>query len=362
MTGLTTARWQPTSVRLPSRSNCTDVKHNYKRKRAGSVNEPPETLLRVLPKDLRGFVARAAAAAGLPAANAGRLAGLLTDNDLRGVFSHGTRQIATYARLMRDGVLNSQPKPYVVRETAASLLIDGDGGLGYFPAYEGTLKLVEKTVAQGIAVLVTRNHGHFGAAGLYARLTLGYDLLTFVTSGVQLELSPGAPIFEAAGGSPMSFSAPALDEDPLVLDFGTMHDLYANSPHRDEITRLAPGLVHRAIGLGAVCQTWGGLLTGIPADAEQAQRTFSGANQGSMVIALQISLFMEPEQFKRELDAYVQAVKDLKPFAGSGRSYLPGGLEAERERSYREEGIPIGAEHRETLEALARDFGLAVPW
>lgn len=326
------------------------------------MNEPPETLLRVLPQDLHGFVVSAATAAGLPAVNAERLAGLLTDNDLRGVFSHGTRQIATYARLMRDGVLNNRPKPHVVRETAASLLIDGDGGLGYFPAYEGTLKLIDKTAAQGIAVLVTRNHGHFGAAGLYSRLTLGHDLLTFVTSGVQLELSPGASVFEAAGGSPMSFSAPALEEDPLVLDFGTMHDLYTNSPHRDEIARLAPGLVHRAIGLGAVCQTWGGLLAGLPADAGQAQRTFSGANQGSMVIALQISLFMEPEQFKQEVDAYVQAVRDLKPFAGSGRSYLPGGLEAERERSYREEGIPIGAEHRATLEALAQDFGLAVPW
>ena len=326
------------------------------------MNEPPEAIFRVLPKDLHGFVASAAAAAGLPTDKAERLAGLLTDNDLRGVFSHGTRQIATYARLLRDGVLNSQSKPHVVRETAASLLIDGDGGLGYFPAYEGTLKLIEKTAAQGIAVLVTRNHGHFGAAGLYSRLTLGHDLLTFVTSGVQLELSPGASVFEAAGGSPMSFSAPALDEDPLVLDFGTMHDLYATSPHRDEIARLAPGLVHRAIGLGAVCQTWGGLLAGVPADAGQAQRTFSGANQGSMAVALRISLFMEPEQFKQEVDAYVRAVKDLKPFSGSGRSYLPGGLEAERERSYRTEGIPVGVEHRATLEALAQDFGLEVPW
>lgn len=263
---------------------------------------------------------------------------------------------------MRDGVLNSRPEPYTVQETAASLLLDGDGGLGYFPAYEGTLKLIEKTALQGIAVLVTRNHGHFGAAGLYSRLTLRHDLLTFVTSGVQLELSPGDPAFEAAGGSPMSFSAPTLAEDPLVLDFGTMHDLYANSPHRNELVRLAPGLVHRAIGLGVVCQAWGGLLAGVPAEARRAQRSFSGATQGSMVIALKISLFMEPEQFKWEMDRYVQAVRELKPFAGGGRSYLPGGLEAERERAYREAGIPLGADHQGTLEALADEFDLEVPW
>ena len=326
------------------------------------MNQPPETFIRVPPVNLQAFVTGAAEAAGLPTDKAERLSSLLTDNDLRGVFSHGTRQIATYARLMQSGVLNNRPELRVVRETAASLLVDGDGGLGYFPAYEGTLRLIEKTKAQGVAVLVTRNHGHFGAAGLYSHLTLEHDLLTFVTSGVQLELSPGDPVFEAAGGSPMSFSAPTLDEDPLVLDFGTMHDLYAGSPHRDDIARIAPGLVFRAIGMGAVCQAWGGVLAGVPVDASQAQRVFPGANQGSMVVALQISLFMEPEQFKREIDEYVRAVKGLAPFAGTGRSYLPGGIEAERERTYRREGIPVGTEHRETLETLADEFGLEVPW
>lgn len=326
------------------------------------MNQPPETFVRVPVAALHTFVTRAGQAAGLPADQAERLAGLLTDNDARGVFSHGTRQIATYARLMRDGLLNPNPEPYVVQETASSLLMDGDGGLGYFPAYEGTLKLIEKAEAQGVAVLVTRNHGHFGAAGLYARLTLPHDLLTFVTSGVQLELSPGGPVFDAAGGSPMAFSAPTANEDPLVLDFGTMHDLYADSPHRDELAQKVPGLVHRAIGLGTVCQAWGGLLAGVPVDPARAARTFPGATQGSLVMAFKISLFMPPEQFKAEMDAYVRAVKDLKPFGGSERSYLPGGLEAERERAYRQEGVPVGPEHRGVLEALAAEFGLGVPW
>ena len=326
------------------------------------MNQPPETSVRVPAEDLRKFVTQAGEAAGLPAGKAERLAGLLTDNDVRGVFSHGTRQIATYARLLRDGRLNPDAEPYTVQETASSLLLDGDGGLGYFPAYDGTLKLIDKAEAQGVAVLVTRNHGHFGAAGLYARLTLKHDLLTFVTSGVQLELSPGDAVYEAAGGSPMAFSAPTGTEDPLVLDFGTMHDLYAESPHRDDLAQRVPGLVHRAIGLGTVCQAWGGLLAGVPLDPARAARTFPGATQGSLVMAFKISLFMPPEQFKAEMDLYARAVRKLKPFGGSQRSYLPGGPEAERERAYRREGVPVGSEHRGVLEALAVEFGLEVPW
>jgi LDH2 family malate/lactate/ureidoglycolate dehydrogenase len=326
------------------------------------VNIPPESFVRVAPAELQAFAARLTGAAGVPAAQSALLAELLTTNDLRGVFSHGTQQLATYVRLLRDGLLNPVPAPAVVRETASSLLVDGDGGLGYFAAHEGTRRLVEKVASSDVAVLVTRGHGHFGAAGLYARMTLEHDLLCFVTSGHQLDLAAGDPVYAAAGGSPMAFSAPTDQEPPLVLDFGTMHDLYVDSPHRDAVASLAPGIVHRAIGMGAVCQAWGGFLAGVPLDAARARREWAGANQGSMVVALKVDLFLPPAQFKAEMDAYVRAVRSLEAFTPGQRSYLPGGIEAEREQEFRAHGIPIGAEHRDLLEAAAAEFAVQVPW
>jgi len=326
------------------------------------VNLPPEEHIRVPHTALQAFVAEAGRTVGLPKGKAALLSELLVANDLRGVFSHGTRQIATYAVLMRDGKLNAQPEVQVVHETPVSLLVDGDGGLGYFPAYEGTLHLIEKVEQVGIGVLLTRNHGHFGAAGLYSRLTLPHDLLCFVTSGHQLHLRPGEAIYDAAGGSPMSFSAPTAEGDPLVLDFGTMHDLYRSSPHRDEIARLAPGIVFRSIGMGTICQSWGGLLAGIPIEPQRAERAFQGANQGSLVLAFRIALFMPPEQFRREMDAYVRQVRQLGPLEGFREAYLPGGVEAAQECAYRKQGIPVGPEHQECLEDMARELGLAVPW
>ncbi|GAA1432879.1 Ldh family oxidoreductase [Microlunatus lacustris] len=326
------------------------------------MNIPPETSVRVDADALQTFATRLGEAAGMPPERAGLLAELLSANDLRGVVSHGTQQLATYVRLVRDGSLNPAPEPAVVRETANSLLVDGDGGLGYFAAAEGTRRLLAKVADGDVAVLVTRQHGHFGAAGLYARMTLGHDVLCFVTSGHQLDLSPGDPVYGAAGGSPMAFSAPTSEEDPLVLDFGAMHDLYADSPHRDEIAALAPGLVHRAIGMGAVCQSWGGFLAGVPLDPARAARRWPGANQGSMVVVLKIALFAEPAEFKAEMDAYVRAVRELRPFTPGPRSYLPGGVEAERARAYRADGIPVGEQHRALLGTAAAELGVAVPW
>lgn len=326
------------------------------------MNIPPETFVRVAAEDLQRFAAQLGEAAGMPAERAALLAELLTANDLRGVVSHGTIQLATYVRLVGDGRLNPAPEPTVARETGSSLLVDGDGGLGYFAAHEGTRRLVEKVADSDIAVLVTRNHGHFGAAGLYARMTLDHDLLCFVTSGHQLDLTAGAPVYFAAGGSPMAFTAPTSTEPPVVLDFGAMHDLYADSPFRDEIAALTPGTVHRAIGMGAICQAWGGFLAGVPLDPSRADRQWTGANQGSMLIAVKIDLFLPAAQFKAEMDDYVRAVRSLTAFTPGQQAYLPGGIEAERQQAYRAEGVPVGEDHHRLLSAAATELGVTPPW
>jgi L-2-hydroxycarboxylate dehydrogenase (NAD+) len=325
------------------------------------MNHPPEESVHVPAPRLHAFVAAAARQAGLNDKRADLLARLLTDNDLRGVFSHGTQQIATYARLMRDGRLNPDPDLKVVRQTPVSVLIDGDGGLGYFPAYEGTCQILDKAAEIGMGAMVSRNHGHFGAAGIYARLAVERGMICYVTSGHQLDLQPAGPIVSAGGGSPMAFAAPAGDEEPLLLDFGAMHDLYDDGL-RDLLAERAPGLVLRTIGMGEVCQAWGGLLSGLGIDAENPSWDWPGANQGSLVVVLRPDLFTDTEVFKAEMDEYIRRIRALAPLPGFDSTHIPGGIEAERHGLFSRDGVPVGRWHRERLEKLAQEFDLQVPW
>ncbi|MBM3279286.1 MAG: Ldh family oxidoreductase [Candidatus Handelsmanbacteria bacterium] len=297
------------------------------------MNRPPEEFIRVPHPQLHSFVSAAAQQVDLPAAGSELLAELLVANDRRGVFSHGTQQIATYALLMRDGKLNPKLLLQVVNETPCSVLVDGDGGLGYFPAHEGILRAIEK--ANGMAVMMSRNHGHFGTAGIYSRMAIGHDLIAYVTSGHQLDLRPGEPIDAAGGGSPMSFLAHTDTEDPLVLDLGALHDLYSHEK-RAQIAPIAPGLVLRCIGMGEICQYWGGLLSGLTITPDPPRWTWPGANQGALVILLRLDLFTEPAEFKRQMDLYAQQI--------------------------RQEGVTVGKWHQEQLKTLAGELGLPAPW
>lgn len=326
------------------------------------MNIELEKFIKVKPEKMKNFVSILAQKAGMPEEKAVFLAELLVKNDLRGVFSHGSRQIATYARIMRDGLINPDPQVHTANETSATILVDGDGGLGYFAAYRGVEEIIDRCRKNGIAAAVTRNHGHIGAAGIYSRLLAEHGLIGYVTSGHQLSLHPEDSIMQAAGGSPMSFAVPAGKEFPMVLDFGAMHDLYADSPHVTELFSLAPGLVFRSMGLGFMCQALGGFLAGVPVEQDRAVRQYKGANQGALIVALDISRFIALDDFKGEMDTYMRITSEMQPMPGYEKATLPGVLESQREQDWSISGIPVDPNHKAILSGVAAEFGLKLPF
>ncbi|WP_054956773.1 Ldh family oxidoreductase [Paenibacillus dakarensis] len=316
----------------------------------------------VMPETLKSLIATIGREAGMPGSKADFLADLLVRNDLRGVFSHGSKQIADYARLMRDGFINPDPEIQLSDETPSVILADGDGGLGYFPCYRAVEELADRCSKQGVAAAVTRNHGHIGAAGIYSRLLAEKGFIAYVTSGHQLNLSPEDSIMKAAGGSPMSFAVPAGSKAPMILDFGAVHDLSLDSPHGEELFRMAPGVVFRGMGLGFMCQALGGFLAGVPLDAREAQRKYNGANQGSLIIALDVGRFIDPEAFRKQMESYMDFTAQMRPMPGHDEATLPGVLEARREVEWAKSGIPVSQETAELLRDVAEEFGVEMPF
>ena len=326
------------------------------------LNLPPATFVYVPHGDMQGFVAAVARAAGLVADRADLLAELLTSNDLRGVFSHGTRQICRYARMMRDGDLNVNPAVKVLQEGPTSVVMDGDGGLGYFPMYDGTLRAIEKAQELGVAVLQTKNHGHIGAAGIYSRMPVAHMMGAFVTAGGELKLKPGQPVYTPAIGSPVSISAPAGREPPIVVDFAPVYDLRI-SPRWPELAEWIPGTIFRCIGLGMIAQAWGGIMAGTSSAAgREHTRRYRATGQCGFAFMFQVGLFTDPDEYGREMDALAARLRELAPLEGFEQASYAGGIEGERELEFREHGIPVGPEHRRDLEAIAAELGVDVPW
>ena len=148
------------------------------------MNRPPEESTLIAARDLRAF------AAGLRPDHAEQLGELLTNGDLRGVRSHGVRQLGSYCPSLRDGQLNPNPELAVLKDTDNAVLVGGDGGLGYAPMMEATERAIPKARERGVAVAASCQHGHYGSAGHYVRRAMLDGCSAFSVQGHALHLGP----------------------------------------------------------------------------------------------------------------------------------------------------------------------------
>ena len=250
-------------------------------------NYPPPRGIRVPAAEMRRLTADLLDRAGMPRERAGWLAARLVECDLRCVFSHGTKHAAHYVRLMRDGRVNPAPEVRVVDESETTAVLDGDGGLGYFPCHRGMEMAVARARAHGLGAVTTGNHHHIGSAGLYSRMALEADCIGLAASSVRYPMDPEDLVLRAAGASPLSVAVPAGTQPPLVVDMGA-HML----PHEPELLERFPRVFFKSLGLGAVLQVLGGVLAGIHRPELQAPGSPWVSDQGGFVAAIAVERFM----------------------------------------------------------------------
>lgn len=317
-------------------------------------NYPPEHGIRVPAAAMRQFVFELFRAGGAPTEDAELLAELLVGNDLRCVFSHGTGATARYIPLLLEGRVNPRPQIKTLDESDTTLVLDGDGGLGYLPCHRGSQRALAKAAEHGTAALTTRNHHHFGAAGIYSRMGLARDCIGLAASSHRFWPRAEDPVTSAGAGSPISIAVPAGEQPPLVLDMG--------SPHFATVVEDNPLLVFKGLGLGAVIQVLGAILPGIYRPECQEPQSSWESNQGSFVAFFDVARFMPVDELKSEMDRYIGQARAMQPLPGFDRAELPGGMEWGWERENQTEGIPVGPQHQEALEGAAALVGVQPPF
>lgn len=319
-----------------------------------------ESAFRVMPEPLTLFTTQVFEALQLPQKDAAHIANCLVGVDLRGVSSHGTRQLRRYVPEFRDGKINTHPDVQVVNETPVSAVLDGDGGAGYLVATQATDKAIEKAKKQGIALVATRNHGHVGSEGIYARQALVHNLVTFSVAGGTDWSKPtqaDATVWDAMKAPPMCFGIPTEGDPPFVLDMNA--NLLRDRSRLAEALETFPDLIFKSLGLKFVSTLLGGILAGTVPEGE---RKFAGATRGFLLMAFDPALANDARAFQQEVSRILSASRSLKPLPGFDTAELPGSLEWTREQRWREAGIPIAEDHKVLLQTIANELSLSVPW
>jgi LDH2 family malate/lactate/ureidoglycolate dehydrogenase len=318
-------------------------------------NYPPDHGIRVPAESIRSLLVALFQAVGMPDENAELLSGILSANTVRCNYSHGIGHVPYYLRKIEEGRVNPAPNITDVSESAGSLVLDGDGGLGYFPCWYGTQRIIEKARSCGIAALTTANHQHFGAAGIYTRLAVDHDCIGWSASSHRRHLSPDDPIFGVVDTSPTSFGFPTGDQPPLIADMGGEFIRYS-----EELFAQVPTTFLKVMALTSAVRSLGSILPGIY--RQEIVDSKWEANQGAFIAVIDVAHFLPIDEFKADLDRFISEARSMRPLPGMDRAELAGGNEWASAKDNEVHGVPLSDDHCAALQAEADRYGIETPF
>ena len=332
------------------------------------MNQPPEASVTVFEERLLAFATACFEKSSVGAEHARILARLLVNSDLRGVRSHGTRQVGGDCSHFAEGILNPNPQIRIVRETPAVVAVDGDGGLGYVPMVQATEMAIARAGDVGLGMATVRGIGHYGSAGHYCRMCMEAGCIGFSVQGsvghgdaAGHDIRPQLAFF---GNPPICFALPGRDGPGVVLDAATciLAD-YQRGPEYEALISKIPAAFFKSVGYTAVAALMGGGLAGVMERSDQARERWPRARAGGTILAIRIDAAVDEDAFYDEVDRLVRDVAEsFEPFPGLDRALLPGAIEAERFEQYRREGIPFGEYEQKAVREACTRLEVPLPW
>ncbi len=304
-----------------------------------------------MPDDGRRFIIDALSAVGVPQGDAQTIADLMILTDRRGIDTHGIARLPVSINRLKSGAINPTPKVRILEEAPSTALVDGDNGMGQVVMSFAAKLAIEKAKTNGIGWVGTRMSNHAGAAALYAMMPLAHDMIGMYLAVAEINhMAPWGGFEALLGTNPIAVAIPTMDEPPIVHDIATTVASNGRiSAAAESGTPLPEGWVigkdgkpitdskragegtllpmgdYKGYGLGLVFALMGGALNGTPVgrDAGTGNRA-PPSNTGQAIMALDISKFGPPEQFKRYNDKVVREMRESKPLPGVERVRYPG--------------------------------------
>ncbi|MEW5719606.1 MAG: Ldh family oxidoreductase [Chloroflexota bacterium] len=330
--------------------------------------------IRIKYENLIALIAQTLADVGVPAPVREIESQVMADADLLGVPSHGVRMLPGLVRAIRAGKTNPEPQIKILRERAATCLLDGDNGPGRFVSAQAMQRAIVRAKQFGVGACVATRVTHWGRAHAYAyRAAHAGCVGICATNAIPNMLAFGStrPLL---GNNPLAIGVPRGARDPIVLDMAMSQAAVgkvgtylregkaaplnwgldaSGKPTNDPAAilasrRLLPFGDHKGAGLALMLELLTGALAGGMLSQEIAHNDSTGSdpNSSKFFIALDVAAFVDPERFTQRVDDMLAWLRDAEP--GLTITY-PGERGWQTRDQNLRDGVPI---HREIVEQL----------
>ncbi|MFZ0607653.1 MAG: Ldh family oxidoreductase [Xanthobacteraceae bacterium] len=343
------------------------------------------SLLCIPSRATRALIADAFVAAGLPGDDASRCAELMTEADLTGADGHGIFRLPQYVRRLNAGGFNMRPAITVKKTGPATVLVDGDNGMGHLVMSRATDEAIALARETGVSWVGVRRSNHAGPAGLYAEMPAAHGMIgvyAAVANANHMATWGGADLL--LGTNPLAIGVPSGGV-PLVFDMATSIVAYGTvkkyalrgltmpqgwfvkpetgeaitDPNKSGEGILLPTGEYKGSGLALMIGLLAGVLNGaafgrdvVDFNADDASET----NTGHFLVVVDIARFLPLAAFTAEVDRHVRDLRASQRLPGVDAIRLPGDRRAECRQERLRDGVPIAAPLLAQLDKLAAEL------
>ncbi len=335
---------------------------------------------------------------GLAQEEAHQAADILMRAELRNISTHGLMRLPEYINLWKNKRITVSPRFTVVHETPSTALVDGGKGLGLVTAPKAMRLAIEKAKTAGTGWVAVRNSYHFGIAGYYAMMALEHDMIGISMTNANPLVAPTFGLHGMLGTNPIAMAIPTGMQPPFVADFATAPIARGKLDVMEENGKEAPsGLLNDKYGnptmdagilkengtlltLGGNPETGGHKGFCMTAIVDILSAVLPGANFGPTVVptlgyvkdktggedkgighffgAIRIDAFQTAEEFKSNMDLWIETFRNAETVPGREKIIIPGDPERIAEQENREKGIEVSSQTLMKLKQISEELEL----
>lgn len=346
------------------------------------------------------FMVDALKAAGVPDEDARICADILITSDKRGIDSHGINRLKPiYIDRIKDGILNPVTRMEVVKEGPTTAVIDGHNGMGHVIAKKSMAMAIEKARKFGMGMVAVRNSSHYGIAGYFPIMAADADMIGVTGTNARPSIAPTFGIENMLGTNPLVFGIPTDEEFPFVIDCATSItqrgkiEVYARqgktmpegwvidtngkstTDANEALQKLIDGTA-ALTPLGGIGEDGGGYkgygyatvieILSAALQAGSYLKMLTGFEKGKKVpyrlghffIAINISHFIEPRQFKKTAGNILREIRASKKMPGQDRIYTAGEKEYLAWLDRKDRGVPVNKSLQEDIIAMRESLNI----
>ncbi|MBN2323486.1 MAG: Ldh family oxidoreductase [Spirochaetes bacterium] len=349
---------------------------------------------------LERFVVDTFVGVGVPEEDARICADVLITADRRGIFSHGVNRLkAIYYDRIRQGIQQPVTRIEIVRKGPTTAVIDGHNGMGMVIAKRAMEVAMESAAEYGMGMVVVRNSTHYGIAGYYAMMACERNMIGITGTNARPSVAPTFSVENMLGTNPLTFGIPTDEEFPFVLDCATSIGQRGKIEAYEKMGKTVPagwvigsdgeawtdparileGLKENGCALaplggigeeGAGYKGYGySTVVEILSSALQAGsflKMLSGSDGGKscpyrighFFIAIDVSAFIDPEEFKRRTGEVLRQLRAAKKQPGQDRIYTAGEKEYVSQTENGGRGVSINPKLQQDILRIKKELRL----